>query len=152
MNPINSKTVLSLVPQQAPFRFIDEIISLNDSQIVATYTYKSDEYFNSAHFPGNPIIPGVILLETAAQSGVVALGIYQTLSKLPPEEVSSMITLFSEVHADFTGIVRPQQKVIIKAEKIYFRMLKLKVKFDLSLEDGSSVCSGTLAGIGVKHG
>ena len=68
--------VLALVPQQEPFRFIDEIISLDDEQIVGAYRFREDEYFYRGHFPGNPITPGVILIETMAQIGVVAFGMY----------------------------------------------------------------------------
>ena len=66
--------VLALVPQQAPFRFIDEIIELDDNGITAAYTWKHDESFYEGHFPSNPITPGVVLLEASAQAGVVAFG------------------------------------------------------------------------------
>jgi len=47
--------VLSLVPQKEPFRFIDEIIRLDDEQIVGAYRFREDEYFYRGHFPGNPL-------------------------------------------------------------------------------------------------
>ena len=77
---IRPEEVLALVPQQAPFRFIDEILELDDEHIVAAYTFPSDADFYRGHFPGNPITPGVILIETMAQAGVVAL--YQTCPHL----------------------------------------------------------------------
>ena len=43
--------VLQLVPQQEPFRFIDEIISLDDEQIVGAYRFRENEYFYRGHFP-----------------------------------------------------------------------------------------------------
>jgi 3-hydroxyacyl-[acyl-carrier-protein] dehydratase len=46
--------VLSLVPQQPPFRFIDEIISLDDEQIIGAYRFREDEYFYRGHFPAIP--------------------------------------------------------------------------------------------------
>jgi 3-hydroxymyristoyl/3-hydroxydecanoyl-(acyl carrier protein) dehydratase len=68
--------VLGMVPQQEPFRFIDEIVELDQEHIVARYTFPEDSDFYRGHFPGNPITPGVILIETAAQAGVVAFGIF----------------------------------------------------------------------------
>ena len=67
--------VFNFIPQQKPFRFVDEIISINKDKIVGAYTFKQDEFFYSGHFPGNPITPGVILLESMAQVGVVAFAI-----------------------------------------------------------------------------
>ena len=43
--------ILDLVPQQAPFRFIDEIIRLDEEQIVGAYRFREDEYFYRGHFP-----------------------------------------------------------------------------------------------------
>ena len=70
------KEIVSLVPQQAPFRFIDEIISLDEENISGAYRFKEDEFFYKGHFPERPITPGVILIETMAQIGATAFGIY----------------------------------------------------------------------------
>ncbi|KPA12472.1 hydroxymyristoyl-ACP dehydratase, partial [Candidatus Magnetomorum sp. HK-1] len=82
--PVDPKTienVLALVPQQPPFRYVDDIIDINEGDIMASYRFKEDEYFYKGHFPDNAITPGVILIETMAQTGVVALGIYQLMEK-----------------------------------------------------------------------
>ena len=70
------KEILALVPQREPFRFIDEIISLDEEQIIGAYRFREDEFFYRGHFPGHPITPGVILIETMAQIGATAFGIY----------------------------------------------------------------------------
>ncbi|MCA9732314.1 MAG: beta-hydroxyacyl-ACP dehydratase [Deferribacteres bacterium] len=142
--------ILALVPQQPPFRFIDEIIDLDDEGIVATYTFKENESFYEGHFPGNPITPGVILLETMAQTGVVAYGLYLASKSMSLEEIQKTLTVFTDAEVEFTGMVRPGDKVIIKAQKLFFRRLKLKAQAEIRLENGEIVCSGTIAGIGVK--
>ena len=60
--------VLALLPQQEPFRFLDEILELDSDHIVARYTFRRDADFYRGHFPGNPLTPGVILVETIAQA------------------------------------------------------------------------------------
>ena len=142
--------ILALVPQQSPFRFIDEILELDDEGIVATYTFRDDESFYAGHFPGNPITPGVILLETMAQTGVVAFGLYLASQTMPLEEIRKTLTVFTDAEVEFTGMVRPGEKVIIRAKKQFFRRLKLKAAASIELESGEVVCSGTIAGIGVK--
>lgn len=151
MSTITKEEVLKLVPQQHPFRFIDEILELDENGITATYTYKKDECFYPGHFPGNPVTPGVITLETLAQTGVVAYGIYLASMEMPVEEISKILTVFTEANIEFTGMVQPGEKVIIRAKKQYFRRLKLKVEGEIARENGEVICRGTIAGIGVKN-
>ena len=146
--------VLKLVPQQPPFRFIDEIISLDDEQIVGAYRFREDEYFYRWHFPGNPITPGVILIETMAQVGVVAFGIYllSRQKNTRPSQMDMPLSLFSLADGvEFKKIVLPGERVIIKGEKIYFRKKIIKAKVIIEREDGEIICSGELSGVGVDQ-
>ena len=74
--PLSGARLLELLPQQEPFRFVDEILEVDADHIVARYTFRRDADFYRGHFPGNPITPGVLLIEAMAQTGVVALGIH----------------------------------------------------------------------------
>lgn len=144
--------ILTSVPQQHPFRFIDEIGSLSENNIVGSYRFRTDEYFYKGHFPGQPITPGVLLIETMAQTGVVALGLYLTMmeGKRSLKETREMITLFTLAESvEFSGIVLPGERVIVRGEKIYFRRSSLKTKVTMERENGELVCSGILAGTGV---
>ena len=144
--------VLRLVPQQEPFRFIDEIISLNDEHIIGAYRFREDEYFYRGHFPGNPITPGVILIEAMAQTGVVAFGIY-LLSRqkdMRPGNMKLPISLFSVADGvEFKSIVSPGERVIIKGKKIYFRRNIIKASVSMERESGEIICFGELSGMGV---
>src|SRR5579859_5279267 len=55
------------VPQRPPFLFLDEIEELTARSARGRYRYKEDEWFFKGHFPGNPIVPGAIQIETMAQ-------------------------------------------------------------------------------------
>jgi 3-hydroxyacyl-[acyl-carrier-protein] dehydratase len=144
--------VLERVPQQAPFRFIDEIISLDEEQIVGAYRFREDEYFYRGHFPGRPITPGVILIETMAQIGVVAFGMYLLACQknIRPSQLNGPLSLFSLADGiEFKGIVKPGERVIVKGKKIYMRKGALKVDINMERENGEVVCVGQLAGMGV---
>jgi 3-hydroxyacyl-[acyl-carrier-protein] dehydratase len=140
------EAVLAAVPHRPPFRFIEEILELDDEHIVASYRFPEDADFYRGHFPGNPITPGVLLLETMAQAGVVAHGIY--LLGSDPER-PRMLTLFTDATVEFNGVVRPGQRVITRGKKLVFRRHFLRSAVEMRLEDGKLVCSGTLAGMGV---
>lgn len=144
--------VLALVPQQRPFRFIDEIISLNEDEIVGAYRFREDEFFYQGHFPGRPITPGVILIETMAQIGVVAFGMYllSCQKNVPPGQLNGPLSLFSLAdNIEFKAIVYPGERVIVKGRKIYLRKDVLKVDVNMERENGEVVCMGQLAGMGV---
>lgn len=147
------KQVLDLIPQQPPFRFIDHIIAADEKTITATYRFGKDASFYKGHFPGNPITPGVILIETMAQTGVVAMGIFQLLRQgVSVAELKKTTTLFSLAdNIEFTAMVLPGEKVMIAGELIYFRKNNIKAKTTISRENGDRVCSGILTGAGVKQ-
>ena len=142
---MNNKNVIQLLPYQAPFLFVDELISLSEHDAEGFYTFKKDEYFYQGHFKNNPIIPGVILTEVMAQIGVVCLGIY-----LLRDEISAtkkpQIALTSN-HIDFFLPVYPQERVKVISEKVYFRFNKLKCKVELFNEKNELVCRGTISGM-----
>lgn len=144
--------VLQAVPQQPPFRFIDRITELDDEHIVGGYTFKPDEFFYRGHFPGDPITPGVILIETMAQTGVVALGLHLTSRILPADEVSQWTTVFTECEVEFFLPVPPGSSVTVHGERLFFRRMKLKSRVRLMLSDGRTAAEGTLAGVGVRRG
>ena len=67
------------------------------------------------------------------------------------DEIQKTLTFFTEAEVEFTGLVRPGDKVVIRAKQIYFRRLKLKVEAEITLNNGKVVCSGTIAGMGVRQ-
>ncbi|MBW2459136.1 MAG: beta-hydroxyacyl-ACP dehydratase [Deltaproteobacteria bacterium] len=148
MSGFDHATILAHLPQQEPFRFVDSILEVDDDHIVATYRFRPEQDFYRGHFPGNPITPGVILVEAMAQVGVVALGIY-LLSQDSPDEVGKVVTMFTDMAIDFTGVVRPGDEVTITGHKQFFRRRKLRSRVEMKLADGTTVASGTVSGMGV---
>lgn len=144
------REILGLVPQQTPFRFIDEIIDIDQEQIEGAYRFREDEFFYRGHFPGRPITPGVILIETMAQIGATAFGIYLLAcqKKMRPGTMDIPLSLFSSADGvEFNGLVVPGERVIVKGKKNYFRKGVLKVDTTMERENGEIVCLGTLTGV-----
>jgi 3-hydroxyacyl-[acyl-carrier-protein] dehydratase len=144
--------ILKAVPQQPPFRFIDEIIELDEDHIVGAYRFREDEYFYKGHFPDRPITPGVLLIEAMAQTGVVALGLYLTMlqNNMSLKATKDLMTLFTFAETvEFNGIVLPGERVIVRGEQVYFRRGSLKTKVIMERENGNLVCLGVLTGTGV---
>lgn len=67
------QTILDAIPHRWPFLFVDAILEWTDERIVTEYTFKPDEFFFAGHYPDRPLVPGVLLCESAMQAGAVFL-------------------------------------------------------------------------------
>jgi len=102
---------LSLLPHGPEFRFLDRLTSLNGGKSgEGEYRIRGDEPFLRGHFPGEPIFPGVLLVEAAAQlAGVVA----QSDPEIPPLENLKLTALRN---VKILGTAKPGETILIRAE------------------------------------
>jgi len=117
-------TPKSVLPQQPPFLFVEEILALDEHRCLAKYTFKEDEWFFKGHLPGNPIVPGVILIEAMAQ--VASLVCIYNIAKndnIPLSKVKeSMLSVFVRIgKVEFLEIVRPKETIYIECYKNFYR-------------------------------
>lgn len=149
-----SARILTLLPQQAGFRFLDRVREVDGSHIVGEYRFDPSLAFYQAHFPGNPVTPGVILIETMAQTAVVAMGIYLLMleqEKNPAFDPKDYLTMFTDCSAEFLKEVPPGETVTIRGERVFWRMRKLRSTASLFLSNGDIAATATLSGMGVKR-
>lgn len=140
---MTKEELISNLPYKSPFLFVDEILSISENGVEGTFTYNPNLDFYKGHFKDNPITPGVILIETMAQIGVVCLGIF-----LLGDDFNSQTKIaLTSSEIEFLKPVFPSEKVIVISEKVYFRFGKLKCNVKMINDKGIGVCKGTISGM-----
>lgn len=133
------KYILENLPYKKPFLFVDEITEVSKSHIIGNYTFKKNELFYKGHFVNNPVTPGVILIETMGQIGLVCFMLYLSF----PNPINFQPVL-SVVEAEFHKTVLPNNKVIVSSEKIYLRNKTLKCKIEMLDINKVQIANSTL--------
>ncbi|HUU84700.1 MAG TPA: 3-hydroxyacyl-ACP dehydratase FabZ family protein [Phycisphaerae bacterium] len=107
---MNESDFLGLIPHRRPFLFIDEVIELSADRIVTAVRADSQADFFTGHYPGNPLMPGVLICECAFQAG--ALLVAHRLDETARSTAMPVLTRIKE--AKFRQIVRPGQTLNVE--------------------------------------
>ena len=143
---LSNADILTLLPHQNPFRFVDEITFVDENSIEGHYTFLADAFFYQGHFPSMPITPAVILTECAAQIGLVCFGIYLlNLQGIPFD--NKKWPLFTSSNMQYYKKVFPGEKLFVRATKTVFRHGKLRSTVEMIDIDKNLVCDGQISGM-----
>lgn len=109
-----------ILPQRYPFLMIDRVIEASPEKVVAIKNVSINEEYFKGHFPGNPVMPGVLIIEAIAQTGIVL--VYNSDTKLKKRDTTKKRVYFlGEVNkARFFQPVKPGDQLKIEVRPIKF--------------------------------
>ncbi|MCK5342016.1 MAG: 3-hydroxyacyl-ACP dehydratase FabZ [Candidatus Heimdallarchaeota archaeon] len=110
----DKEKIKTVLPQREPFLFIDEIIEIDGTKkVVAVKHIRKNESFFEGHFPGNPIMPGVLIIEAMAQASIILYSVSK------PEIVKAHPDYYlGNIKAEFISPVYPGDKLIIETNNV----------------------------------
>ena len=110
MTTLGRAEIEAILPHREPFLLLDEVTEIEPGvRVVARKHVREDEWYLAGHFPGNPIMPGVLMVEALAQTGAVAV--------LSEEANKGKLALFAGIDdVRFKRIVEPGDELTLVCE------------------------------------
>ena len=110
MTGLTRAEIESIIPHRDPFLLLDSVVEIEPgARVVARKQVREDEWYLAGHFPGNPIMPGVMIVEALAQAGAVAV-----LSE--PANRGKLVLFGGIENVRFKRIVRPGDELELVCE------------------------------------
>ena len=132
---LNKEEIKKIIPQREPFLMIDEVEEFTPGETATAYKYVDEkEWYFKGHFPGNPIMPGVLITESLAQTGAVAI--------LSLEENKNKNALFG-------GIDKMKfKKQVTPGDKLKLEVKIIKRKGPMGVGEAMASCDGKIVARG----
>ena len=131
---IDAKEIEQIIPHRGNMRLVDEIREYSDTSAVGVKYVRDDEFWCDGHFPGNPIMPGVLITESLAQTGAVAI--------LSMEENKGKNALFG-------GIDKMKfKKMVVPGDRLKLEVKIIKRKGPIGVGEAIATVDGKVAAKG----
>lgn len=141
---IDQEGIKKIIPHRDPFLFLDEVIECEvGKRTKALWHIREDLFCFKGHFPGNPILPGVLITEALAQAGAVAI--------LQEERFAGRLAVFGGIDGvRYRGMVVPGDDLILETEILRLSGMGGKGKVKATVND-KVVCEGEILFVLVKQ-
>jgi 3-hydroxyacyl-[acyl-carrier-protein] dehydratase len=138
--------VRNILPQKEPFMFVDGIkyFDENSKSLIAYKTFRNDEYFFKGHFPGDPLVPGVIIIEALSQSCILC-GYYTSNSAI--EEDIDFEHLIYDIKIKFRNKCFPDEEIYLQSDLIDVIQNISTFKVKAINKENKIIASGEIKGI-----
>ena len=120
---VNIEEIISMIPHRYPMLLVDRVIEIGGNGLVALKNVTINEPFFNGHFPGKPIMPGVLIIEAMAQASALF-----TIKTLGDVSKGKLVYFMSIDDAKFRKPVVPGDSLYIHVEKVQNRVAVWKFK------------------------
>ncbi len=139
---IDAQEIEKIIPHRGNMRLVDEIREYNETSAVGIKYVRDDEFWCDGHFPGNPIMPGVLQVEALAQTAC-----YVAFKNLSEEERKGTLGYFTTMEKiKFSHMVHPGDKLELHVELLMTKM-KLYKFHGIAFVGGKKVAESTFTAV-----
>lgn len=131
---LNIEQIKEVIPHRYPFLLVDRVLELGERKIVAIKNVTGNEDFFNGHFPGTPLMPGVLQIEAIAQAGCILF-----LKKLCEDPENTTVVFSSISKAKFRRPVVPGDQLRMDVEVVSLRR-QFATMNGVATVDGQVVC------------
>jgi len=127
MSNLNYKQITNRIPQRFPFLFVDKVLEVSKERVVGIKNVSLTDAYLVGHFPGEPVFPGVLLVEASAQVGGIMIAEHEEYSK---RGYIAMLNNFK-----FIDFILPGDTIVIQGKLISLFGKFVKVEVEAKVED-----------------
>jgi 3-hydroxyacyl-[acyl-carrier-protein] dehydratase len=132
MVEVNIEDIKKVLPHRYPFLLVDRVLELEEKRILALKNLTANEDFFNGHFPGRPMMPGVLQVEALAQAGCIMI----TKNEIEDPENSLIV---------FTGIKQAKfRKAVVPGDQLLLEVVLTNLRRNFGIIEGTARVDGEI--------